>query len=48
MNAALGGAGIGIAETLWNAYGAFLWRDLVIFSGLVLLLVIFRREKAIP
>ena len=46
--AALGGAGIGIAETLWNAYGAFLWRDLVIFSGLVLLLVIFRREKAIP
>lgn len=46
--AALGGAGIGMAETLWNAYGAFLWRDLVIFSGLVLLLVIFRREKAVP
>jgi branched-chain amino acid transport system permease protein len=46
--AALGGAGIGLAETLWNGYGPALWRDLVIFSALVLLLVIFRRERLVP
>lgn len=45
---ALGGAAMGLAETLWSAYGDFLWRDLVIFSVLVLLLVIFRREKPVP
>lgn len=45
---ALGGAAMGLAETLWSAYGDFLWRDLVIFSALVLLLVIFRREKPVP
>ncbi len=39
---------MGLAETLWSAYGDFLWRDLVIFSGLVLLLVIFRRERPVP
>ena len=39
---------MGLAETVWSAYGAFLWRDLVIFSGLVLLLVIFRRERLVP
>ena len=45
---ALGGAAMGFAETLWSAYGDFLWRDLVIFSALVLLLVIFRRERPAP
>ncbi|MXN46929.1 branched-chain amino acid ABC transporter permease [Shinella kummerowiae] len=45
---ALGGAAMGLAETLWGAYGNFLWRDLVIFSALVLLLVIFRRERPVP
>lgn len=45
---ALGGAAMGLAETLWSAYGDFLWRDLAVFSGLVLLLVMFRREKAVP
>ena len=45
---ALGGAAMGLAETLWSAYGDFLWRDLVIFSALVLLLVIFRRERPVP
>lgn len=45
---ALGGAAMGLAETLWSAYGDFLWRDLVIFSALVLLLVIFRRERLVP
>ena len=44
----LGGAAVGLAETMWNAYGEFLWRDFVIYSALVLLLVVFRREKAIP
>lgn len=45
---ALGGAAMGLAETIWSAYGDFLWRDLVIFSALVLLLVIFRRERPVP
>lgn len=45
---ALGGAVLGVAETLWSAYGEFLWRDLVIYSALVLLLVVFRRERGIP
>lgn len=45
---ALGGVALGLAETVWNAYGAFLWRDLVIYSALVLLLVVFRRERTIP
>jgi branched-chain amino acid transport system permease protein len=45
---ALGGAAMGLCETLWSAYGDFLWRDLVIFSALVLLLVIFRREQPVP
>lgn len=46
--AALGGVVLGFAETLWNAYGDFLWRDLVIYSALVLLLVVFRRERGVP
>ena len=46
--AALGGAAMGLAETVWSAYGDFLWRDPVIFSALVLLLVIFRRERPVP
>lgn len=45
---AAGGAALGFAETLWNAYGDFLWRDLVIYSALVLLLVVLRRERGIP
>jgi len=45
---ALGGAAMGAFETLWNAYGDFLWRDPVIFSALVLLLVVFRRERPVP
>lgn len=45
---ALGGAAMGLAETLWSAYGDFVWRDFVIFSALVLLLVIFRRERPVP
>ncbi len=48
LRSALGGAAMGFAETIWSAYGEFLWRDLVIFSALVLLLVIFRRERPVP
>lgn len=45
---ALGGAAMGLAETIWSAYGDVLWRDPVIFSALVLLLVIVRRERPVP
>ena len=48
LRSALGGAAMGFAETLWSAYGEFLWRDFVIFSALVLLLVIFRQERPAP
>lgn len=48
LRAALGGAAMGLAETLWSAYGSILWRDPVIFSGLVLLLVLFRQERLVP
>ena len=46
--AALGAAAFGVAETLWGAYGPFLWRDLVMFSVLILLLVASRQERPIP
>lgn len=48
LRSALGGAAMGLAETLWSAYAPILWRDLAIFSALVLLLVIFRRERPVP
>ncbi|MBB3963882.1 branched-chain amino acid ABC transporter permease [Rhizobium metallidurans] len=48
LKSAGGAAGLGLAETLWTAYGPFLWRDLVVFSLLVLLLVLSRRERVIP
>ena len=35
-------------ETLWSAYGPMLWRDFAIFSFLVLLLVLTRRERFQP
>jgi branched-chain amino acid transport system permease protein len=48
LKSAGGAAGLGVVETLWTAYGPFLWRDLVVFSLLILLLVLSRRERAIP
>lgn len=48
LKSASGAAGLGIFETLWGAYGPFVWRDLVIFSLLVFLLVLSRRERVIP
>ncbi|WP_426231820.1 branched-chain amino acid ABC transporter permease [Pararhizobium sp. DWP3-4] len=46
--AALGAAVMGLSETLWSAYGPMLWRDFVIFSFLVLLLVLTRKEQFQP
>ncbi|WP_377288083.1 branched-chain amino acid ABC transporter permease [Rhizobium sp. SG2393] len=43
--AALGGGVIGLLESLWSGYGPIVWRDPVIFGLLVLMLVLFRREK---
>lgn len=48
LRSAGGAAMLGMVETLWSAYGPLLWRDLVIFSLLVLLLVLSRRERIIP
>jgi branched-chain amino acid transport system permease protein len=48
LRSAGGAAILGIFETLWGAYGPFVWRELVIFSVLVFLLVLSRRERAIP
>ncbi|SMD06738.1 branched-chain amino acid ABC transporter permease [Rhizobium sp. RU36D] len=45
---ALGAAIVGLAETLWSSYAPILWRDLVVISALVAVLVVSRRERAIP
>jgi branched-chain amino acid transport system permease protein len=46
--AAAGAAVMGLSETLWSAYGPMLWRDFAIFSFLVLLLVLTRKERFQP
>lgn len=48
VRAAAGGALVALAETLWSGYGPILWRDFVVIGGLVLLLVLTRRERIIP
>jgi branched-chain amino acid transport system permease protein len=48
LRAACGAALIGLAETLWSGYGPILWRDLVVVSGLVVVLVFSRQERAVP
>jgi branched-chain amino acid transport system permease protein len=48
LRSAAGAAGLGLAETLWAGYGPLVWRELVIFSALVVLLVVSRREQVIP
>jgi branched-chain amino acid transport system permease protein len=42
---AAGAAFFGLAETFWGAYMPFLWRDLAMFSALVILAVVIRQEK---
>ncbi|MBB4102707.1 ABC transporter permease subunit [Allorhizobium borbori] len=46
--AALGAAGIAVAETFWSGYGPILWRDFAVTGGLVLLLVLSRKERSLP
>jgi branched-chain amino acid transport system permease protein len=48
LHSALGAAAVAFAESLWSAYGPMIWRDAVIISALVWLLVISRRERIIP
>lgn len=48
LKSAGGAAALGFAETLWGAYAPFIWRDFAVFSLLVLILVISRKERAIP
>ncbi|QFY59651.1 branched-chain amino acid ABC transporter permease [Rhizobium grahamii] len=48
VKSAGGAAGLGFVETLWTAYGSYLWRDFTVFSLLVLLLVLSRRERVAP
>lgn len=48
LKSAGGAALLGLIETLWSAYGPLLWRDLVVFTLLVLVLVLSRRERVIP
>jgi len=48
IKAAVGGAMLGFAETIWSAFGPIMWRDAAMFSGLVLILVLTRRNNAIP
>ena len=45
LKSAAGAAVVGVAETFWAGYGPIFWRDLVVISGLVLLLVLSRRER---
>lgn len=44
---AAGAALFGLAETLWGAYMPFLWRDLAMFSLLVILAVVMRQERRV-
>ncbi|MBC2773486.1 branched-chain amino acid ABC transporter permease [Rhizobium sp. AQ_MP] len=48
LRSAMGAAAVAFAEALWSAYGPMVWRDAVIISALVWLLVISRRERIIP
>lgn len=44
---ALGAALFGLVEVFWGAYMPFVWRDLVMFSLLVVLAVVARQERRI-
>ena len=48
FRSALGAAAVAFAEAMWSAYGPMIWRDAVIISALVWLLVISRRERMVP
>jgi branched-chain amino acid transport system permease protein len=44
---ALGAVAFGLIEAYWGAYVSFAWRDLAMFSILILLAVTLRREQRI-
>ena len=44
---AAGAAIFGAVETFWGAYMPFLWRDFAMFSFLVILAVLMRRERRV-
>lgn len=48
LKSAAGGAVLGLAETLWSAFGPLALRDIVMFSALVYVLVMTRREVLAP
>ncbi len=48
LKSAAGGAILGFAETLWTAFGPLALRDIVMFSALVYILVMTRREQLAP
>jgi len=48
LRSAAGAAVVGLAETLWSGYAPIVWRDLVVVSVLVAMLVASRRERVIP
>ncbi|MET3775315.1 branched-chain amino acid transport system permease protein [Rhizobium alvei] len=47
IRSALGAALYGAIETFWGAYLPFEWRDAALFSGLVLLAVLFRKREQV-
>jgi branched-chain amino acid transport system permease protein len=48
LHSAFGAAMVALLETLWSACGPITWRDLVVVAILVAVLVMSRRERAIP
>jgi branched-chain amino acid transport system permease protein len=48
LRSAGGAALFALGETLWSGYGPILWRDLVTVSLLALILVLSRKERAVP
>ncbi|HWU62535.1 MAG TPA: branched-chain amino acid ABC transporter permease [Ensifer sp.] len=48
LKSAAGGAILGFAETMWTAFGPLALRDIVMFSALVYILVMTRREQLAP
>ncbi|MGV8939296.1 MAG: hypothetical protein ACOH2J_19425 [Allorhizobium sp.] len=48
LRASAGAAVVGLVETLWSGYAPVAWRDLVVVSLLVVVLVGSRRQPAIP
>jgi len=48
LRSALGAALLGLTETVWSSFAPIVWRDLFLFSLLVVIVVMTRREKVVP